>query len=117
MLWFTLATAVPVFLLTPAGVFGGAWTIAALLYLPTATFLRSLYSPTVLLNLYKLLLLLFRSKSICSIRVFTKSPSHIAAPSDDIVRVHLYLFEGLLYSSASFFFFLLLDSLSNILAL
>ena len=39
MLWFTLATAVPVFLLTPAGVFGGAWTIAALLYLPVLVFI------------------------------------------------------------------------------
>ena len=33
MIWFTLATAVPVFLLALAGLFGGVWAIAALLYL------------------------------------------------------------------------------------
>ena len=31
MLWFTMATAVPVFLLTLAGLFGGVWAIVALL--------------------------------------------------------------------------------------
>ena len=38
MLWFTLATAVPVFLLTLAGLHGGAWAIVALLYLTLVVF-------------------------------------------------------------------------------
>lgn len=38
MLWFTLATAVPVFLLTLAGAFGGVWAVVALLYLTLFVF-------------------------------------------------------------------------------
>lgn len=38
MLWFTMATAVPVFLLTFAGLFGGVWAIVALLYLTLVVF-------------------------------------------------------------------------------
>lgn len=38
MLWFTLATVVPVFLLTLAGIFGGVWAVTALLYLTVVVF-------------------------------------------------------------------------------